>query len=78
MTNLLSQSFEEQLINLINNSGLPADTVYYIVKNMATQLQLIHTELAYQEEIQHLQNSSEDIKETIDSTITIPVENIND
>ena len=37
-----TKTFEIQLANLINNSGLPANVLYYIVKNAELQLLSIY------------------------------------
>ena len=52
MFNLNSKSFEEALMQLINNSGLKVSEAYYIVQNAALQLKSVYDELCWKERIE--------------------------
>lgn len=61
--NVLAENFKNALVNLINNSGLPIATIYYIYQNIGYDLEktyynTINIEMATQTEEQ--QQSLED------------------
>ena len=50
MNGINCRIFEEELTKLINTSGLPIPTAYYIVENMALQLKAVYQELILAEQ----------------------------
>lgn len=49
MNNLSIKYFHQQLIALINNSGLPVGTVYFIIKDILNELEKTYLNCAYRE-----------------------------
>ena len=65
MNNLSIKYFHQQLITLINNSGLPVGTAYFIVKDILNELEKTYLNCAYKE------SQEDNIKEE-SQTIEIP------
>jgi hypothetical protein len=63
--------FEEELTKLINSSGLPVPTAYYIVENMALQLKVVYQELILAE-----QNKETSISENKQAVLNVSNENL--
>lgn len=51
MFNIAGKKFEEDLTQLINNSGLTISEAYYIVENASLKLKILLNELIMQEQI---------------------------
>ncbi len=49
MNNATIKYFHQQLMNLINNCGLPVGTAYFIVKDTLNELEKMYLEYAYKE-----------------------------
>lgn len=64
--NEICYDFIENLMNLINNSGIPLFCIYYILKDIFQQI----TELKDQEIIQYKYNNSSLTEESVE----IPIE----
>lgn len=50
MFNTKAKQLEEQLLFLVNNSGITVSEAYYIVENIALQLKVTYVELLMQEQ----------------------------
>lgn len=59
-SNYQSKIFEEQLIALINNSGLSISEAYYIVENASLRLKLLREDLINIEKQEMLKEASEE------------------
>ena len=70
MNNLSIKYFHQQLIALINNSGLPVGTAYFIVKDILNELEKTYLDCAYKE------SQEDNIKEET-QTIEIPEPELN-
>lgn len=70
--NVLAEDFKASLINLINHSGLPLTTVYYIYKDVASDLEKTYyntvdreasqTETEVEQEQLDTENNSDEIQ----------------
>lgn len=58
--NLQSEQFRNNLYNLINSSGLPISSVYFIIRTVASQLELKYNEVINMENQQQLQLKSKE------------------
>lgn len=68
MFNSSSKKFEEELLKLINASGLKVSEAYYIVENAALQLKLLYTELAFKEQME-----DKELCKTKEQFVEIPI-----
>lgn len=58
--NLQSEQFRNNLYNLINSSGLPISSAYFIIRTVASQLELKYNEVINMENQQQLQLKSKE------------------
>lgn len=58
--NLQSEQFRNNLYNLINSSGLPISSAYFIIRTVASQLELKYNEVINTENQQLLQLKSKE------------------
>jgi hypothetical protein len=69
--NYQMEIFHEQLIQLINKSGLPIGTAYYIVKDALNELEVGYRKAIYNESNSSSETTTEEIplsEETDDET----------
>lgn len=65
------KKFEQELLALINNSGITIVDAYYIVENAALQLKSVYERLVVQEQM-----SNSPLEETHEVAVNIPVETV--
>ena len=67
--NTLINVFKENVSNVINNSQLPVGVVYYVLKDLFSEVEKIYTKSLQKEseerlaEIEKLEKEKEDVKE---------------
>ena len=67
--NTLINVFKENVSNVINNSQLPIGVVYYVLKDLLSEVEKIYTKSLQKEseerfaEIEKLEKEKEDVKE---------------
>lgn len=62
-TTLLMEEFKQNMAKLINDSGLPAFVVEYIIKDLYTEISQLAMQVAEQEKAEYVQSLSEENKE---------------
>ena len=67
MTNFTSKTFEEQVMNLVNNCGLTISEAYFIIETIALRLKLLRNELAMKEYWELCNKNDENVTLKVDN-----------